>query len=228
MDDVRKNSVPSSNQTVESVICNNAADGNVRILFIGNSITYHTRKDDLGWYNSCGMAASCPEKDYVHRLIDMLYEKGIKAEKCVVNVADWERNYKEGNTVLESGVYKNAVDFNADIIILRFLENCSPDNWDGAVFKNQVLSLMNYFNASKKAKFVLSTSFWRHIGSEVMKEIADEYDLPCIQLSDLGDRDEMKAIGKFKHEGVAMHPGDWGMQAIAERLLPAILNEIRR
>lgn len=228
MDDVRKNTVPAENQTVRCVICDEHITGNIRLLFLGNSMTYHGRKDDLGWYNSCGMAASCTENDYVHRLVGMLGEKGFPVDKCIVNVADWERDYKNGDRVLSRGIYRSAADFDADIIILRFLENCPPDNWNKPLFKKHLLELMDYFNPSGKAQIILTTSFWRHIGSESMEEIARENKLPCVGMTDLGDKDSMKAIGKFENEAVAMHPGDLGMESMAKRLLPAVINEINK
>ena len=39
-----------------------------RVLFLGNSITLHGVHKPYGWLNYCGMAASVPEKDYVHVL----------------------------------------------------------------------------------------------------------------------------------------------------------------
>ena len=49
-------------------------------------------------------------------------------------------------------------------------------------------------------------------------DIAKEKNYPLVSLGDLGELDEMKAIGKFEHSGVAAHPGDKGMQNIADRI----------
>lgn len=227
MDDVRKNNVPSKNQVEKSVIEERSASGNVKILFIGNSMTFHGENAAIGWNNAWGMAASAKEKDYVHVLGAMLSEQGINADKCIVNVADWERGYKDGEAVLRSGIYDEARAFGPDIIIIRILENCPADGFDASAFHDELLKLVDYFNPDKKARVILSTSFWRHEGSAVMEQVAAELGASCAEMTDLGDKDEMKAIGKFEHGGVALHPGDLGMESMALRFLPLVLEEIK-
>lgn len=43
-----------------------------------------------------------------------------------------------------------------------------------------------------------------------------------VDLNVLGQQDEMMALDKFEHKGVAMHPGDQGMEAIANAIFEKI------
>jgi hypothetical protein len=65
-----------------------------RILFLGNSITLHGPKADIGWTGNWGMAASSEDKDYVHLVTSALARAyRIEPQIMVENIADFERNY---------------------------------------------------------------------------------------------------------------------------------------
>ena len=72
MDEVIKNTVPAKQQTNQAVISDKTELNHIRIMFLGNSMTYHGKKESIGWYNQWGMAASKEENDYVHRLVSLL------------------------------------------------------------------------------------------------------------------------------------------------------------
>ena len=217
MNQIEKNTVKSDNQVKASTFSFNESGTGTKVLFVGNSITLHGILPDIGWHWQFGMAASAEENDYVHLIMKKFTETDSNAVFKIAQVAKWEREYKNGSNYLEN--YKDARDFNADIIIMRFIENCPHDNFDNEAFKREYIKLLEYFNPSGKAKVVITTSFWKHKGDSTIMEIGEELGYPVIYLGDLGEDDEMKAIGLFEHSGVANHPGDKGMATIAERIM---------
>lgn len=191
-----------------------------RILFVGNSITLHGRKPDIGWFADHGMAASAPEKDYVHLVMSALQTCAPSAAFCICQAAEWERRYREGEQVLP--LYAAARAFAPDILILRIIENCPGKDFDSETFKLQLKNLLAYLTPKPGARILLTTGFWRHPGDAAIEALGREEGYPVISLGDLGEQEEMKAIGLFEHDGVANHPGDRGMQAIADRLLTVL------
>ena len=218
MEQISKNTVKGTNQLEASkyIRFDNIEGDGIKIMFVGNSITLHGVKPEIGWNECFGMAASSMENDYVH-----ICERGIQKEYpnaafCICQVCEWETNYKSGEEKFY--LYEKAREFNADIIIMRAVENCPRADFDKEIFKREYDKLLKYLNTDQKAKIVLTTGFWKHIADDGIREYSALQNLPLIELGDLGEDDEMKAIGKFEHVGVANHPGDLGMQNIAERI----------
>lgn len=215
---LEKNTVSSSKQLKENQcvrFLNFGAMGK-RIMFVGNSMTLHGIKDDIGWHIECGMAASKKENDYVHILMSKVDEIIPDSEYCICQVAEWERRYKSGEETYN--LFESASDFGADIIVMRFIENCPKDDFNSEIFKSQLDGLLKFLNKTGKANVIITTGFWRHPADKAIIEYAKENNLPLVELGDLGERDEMKAIGLFEHEGIANHPGDLGMKNMAERI----------
>jgi hypothetical protein len=189
-------------------------------MFVGNSITLHGVKEDIGWFNEWGMAASKKENDYVHITASLVNQIDKDAVFCLCQVAQWEQGYKQGSKFHH--IYEKAREFDADIIVTRFIENCPKYEFDAVTFKKEMDDLLSYLDKNGKAKFIITTGFWKNIGDGALKDYAKENDLPFVELGDLGEREDMKAIGLFEHSGVANHPGDLGMKNIAERIFAEI------
>ena len=217
-DQLDKNTVDARNQLhgAGPVRFLNPQGKGQKVLVIGNSMLLHGINEALGWTRECGMAASAPEKDYVHQLMGLLDDPQI----CICQVSAWERDYKTGQAQLSR--FESARDFGAQVIVMRAIENCPKQDFDGAVFQAQLEKLLDYLNPAGSARVVLTTGFWHHPGDEAIRQFSRDRQLPLVELGDLGERDDMKAIGLFAHKGVANHPGDAGMAAMAERIYKAI------
>ena len=221
MNQIEKNTVKAENQLKPNEYVSFEGENNkgIRIMFLGNSITLHGIKHDIGWHNRWGMAASAKEKDYVHIIENEILKENPDAAFCICQAAAWEMKFKNGKEL--HSLFEPARDFRADIIVARLIENCPFDNFDKETFKNEYFGLIRYLSG-ENTRVILTTGFWKHIGDKAIEEMAREENIPLVKLGDLGEDDSMKAIGLFEHSGVANHPGDKGMQAISDRILAVL------
>lgn len=222
MNQIDKNTVKADNQLSKEqfVTFINPKGKGKRVMFVGNSITRHGVKADIGWHNDWGMAASALENDYVHIVAKEILQKDSEAAFCICQAAEWERNCYNGESTFN--LFEDAHNFKADIIIMRVVENCPRDNYDGELFHKEYEKFISYLNSIGNARIITTTGFWKHIADNAIRECAQKNNYPLVELNDLGEDDSMKAIGLFEHSGVANHPGDKGMKEIANRILKEI------
>lgn len=214
--DLITNDVPAVGQLKGSdcISFETTENADIKLLFLGNSITRHGKAENLGWCGDWGMAASSKENDYVHKLISKFCQKGIKVSVCIANLSDWERTR---NMDLLFTKYSSALRFNADYVIVRLGENACPDKFLSE-FELCYGELTDLFSRNG-AKIVLTDLFWEYEPFDnFVAELAKARGYAFAEIHDLGNDDEMKAIGKFSHNGVAVHPGDKGMAEMAERI----------
>lgn len=218
--DFVENNVPAANQLQgdDRIAFTWKQDADLKILFLGNSITCHGVAEDIGWSGDWGMAASKRENDYVHRLIEKIESGGKKVSYCVANVSEWERGCDLG---LLKEDYAAVYAFEADLVVVRLGENATfPEQTER--FERAYLELVESF-ARRGARILVSDLFWEYQPFDCfVEELAREKGYAFARLHDLGAAAEMKALGKFAHRGVAIHPGDRGMEKIAERIYEAI------
>ena len=217
MQDFQKNIIPAFGQNPNNVYLFDNEKSKIRILFVGNSITKHSPRPEVGWNNDCGMAASAPEKDYVHLVMDKVKEKEPDSGYCIAQISSWERIFWDYKYLEEH--FSNAVRYDADVIIIRIGENVPVDELKNHSFYDAYKNMIKFFNPDGDKKVIITTSFW-YAGSrdKIMCDVAQDLGYPLVTLGDLGELPEMKAIGLFEHKGVAAHPGDKGMAAIADRI----------
>ncbi len=198
-----------------------------RILFLGNSITLHGPNADIGWHGNWGMAASSEDKDYVHLVTSGLAQHtGSRPQIMVRNIADFERNYATYDVDLQM---KDFFAFDPDLVILAIGENVPALGSDDAKtqFKAGVMNILRCALAKRHPLVVVRTCFWEDAAKdEVLRQACQEADGILVNAGPLG-RDAANAARSertFAHDGVAGHPGDKGMKAIADAIVDAVLD----
>ncbi|MBQ9098262.1 MAG: SGNH/GDSL hydrolase family protein [Clostridia bacterium] len=222
---IEQNTVAATGQVVDWEAMRVVQRGGFKkVLFVGNSITRHGPKPAIGWEGDWGMAASAPEKDYVHQTVTLLEQSMGLVDYAFVNFSKWEVNFWDDSVLTECDRF---LQFEPDIVVMRLGENI----WSRAVRdKLQEYDLYVHFDRMIKAfakggaTILLTDLFWPHPPIDsVIHRVAANSGYPLVHLGDLGELDENKAIGLFEHTGVAAHPGDLGMHRIAQRIASAIL-----
>ena len=218
-----KNSVRADNQVTnrEKVKIVRQGGDNIKVLFLGNSITRAMHRPEIGWTADWGMAASDISKDYVHIMLDALTKKHGKVDYCIVSLSFWEKEYWNDELL---HTYQEARDFNADIVIVivRVAENVwgAKDFLDKYPLAPYWDNMIKYFSPNPNAHIVVTDDFWRtDFIDGPIHEVAEKNGSILVELGDLGEKPENKALGQFWHEGIQIHPNDNGMRAIAEKIL---------
>ena len=158
MKQIDKNTVAAENQVKKNARVKyiNPVGKGLKVAFLGNSITLHGVKDEIGWFKECGMAASSEDKDYVHIVVSEVKRNHADASFLICNVSDWEREYKKGKTVYH--LYSAVRDFNPDIIVARMIENCPRQNFDKTLFKKEYADFISYIG-NGKSKVIVTLLF---------------------------------------------------------------------
>ena len=195
--------------------------GAKRVLFFGNSITRHEPNPDLGWYGDWGMAASSKDKDYVHLVVAELDKKYGNVDYCIAQGAMWEWGYRESEKVLEE--YYSAVKaFDPHIIVIRIGENVTAKKHLEVNCKPGFETAVDFLVGKSAEKVIITDMFWYSVYNNVFEEVCLEKGYTFCHLTDLEQDERTMALGLFEHKGVAGHPGDFGMQCIADRILEKI------
>jgi len=195
-----------------------------KILFLGNSITLHGPLADIGWTNNFGMAASSLDKDYVHILTHSISEiTGVHPTTMVKNISDFERGYEDYNL----SRLGEALDFGAEIVILAIGENVPalPSGESKIKFRESVLNLLEALKNAGDLTIIVRSSFWKdRTRDEILKEAGEAVGGIFVDIGALGmdESHYARSEGIYDNRGVGAHPGDKGMQAIADVLLAAI------
>ncbi|WP_246118425.1 SGNH/GDSL hydrolase family protein [Apibacter muscae] len=183
------------------------------------------------------MASSRRDKDYVHILQKLLYQR--KGKFLTMNVSgdsSWEinlNNYDKSN-------FNPYLKDDIDLIIIRLGENVSNDSKTMSHYEYDFISLIKYIKVkSPNALIMVTGNFWKNdLKDEKQKNAALKENCIWVSLSHL-DIDENKSTintqvfgddGKLHTiieggsiaNGVAAHPNDLGMQRIAETIFQAI------
>lgn len=196
-----------------------------KVLFLGNSITKHGPKADIDWSGNWGMAASAEAKDYVHLVAKAITDKQASAPEVLVkNIADFERTYA-GYDI--AGKLKDAIEFKADLIILAIGENVpglkAPE--DKAKLQESVTKLLATLKGDRKPTILVRSCFWANAAKdEALRGACTAVNGIHVDISALGkdEKNYARSERPFKHAGVANHPGDKGMAAIAGALMKAL------
>lgn len=210
MKDLQENIIPSINQNDSDYYEYDKGDG-IRVLYVGNSITKHAPKPEVGWFNDCGMAASSIDKDYVHLVQAKVKEVHPNAAFSILQVANYEREFY---TINPNECYIEAKEFKPDVIIMFFGANVNkqyditenPTKTFGEAYEN----LRNFLVDGRDAFVMHSQGFYiRPVLDKEKEAVSKKYNDVFVNLEDI--RALPETHGKFNH------PGDYGMQVIADR-----------
>ncbi len=222
MDTVAPLVAPAEEQPVD--------DGIYKALFIGNSITIHPACSY--WWGSWGMAATAPERDYVHQTVAGLRNIYPMVDYDIIGFSTWERDNVRSKMLPN---IDGALTKDYDLVVIQVGENIKNTR----NFEEDYEILVQYIKKSvPTAKVVLVGDFWQMSGRDsIKKRVADRQSCDYIDLSGIRKNGSyISSIGtrvggddgrthKIFDSAVAIHPNDRTMEYIATHIVDTVINE---
>jgi lysophospholipase L1-like esterase len=170
----------------------------------------------MGWFGDWGMAATERDSDYVHILTRELRAVAPGVVVQFQNIADFERGYWN----YDLSKLDSLKQLKPELIILRLGENVDAKTIKEHEFEKYYAGLVSYLTSGNtKARVIHGSSFWKKTTiAQVIQHVSQNRGDTMVDLSKLADIPANMALDKFKNKGVAMHPSDKGMRAIADTL----------
>ncbi|EPQ3347134.1 hypothetical protein P7U51_004469 [Citrobacter freundii] len=186
----------------------------VDIAFIGNSITRHAPNKELDWSGDWGMGASKKENDYAHRTATML---GVSQSKIYTrNLYPFETSADSVVGIIDS---LETLLSKSKTIVVQLSENVSATGNGGVKqFKKSYSKLISSIPKGKNI-FCIS-SFWKSDETDnVIKSVCNKYGGKYVFIGDIYQNQFAHQNSVlFTNQGVQVHPNDYSMNLIAERL----------
>lgn len=213
-------------QAVEVRLGNMKAD---RILFLGNSITYHPSLPSINWYGAWGMAASSADKDYVHVLTNRIGQAaGAMPSFMATNIFNFETNY---TTYDPAANLQAELAFQPDIVVLAIGENVPSLGATQAEtdYANAYSNLLSVLKNNGNPTIFTRSCFWADATKDQIMRTATlaagdyfvDISSLCRNSANYAYSEATYADERFS--SFNSHPGDAGMTAIANLLYDSMV-----
>lgn len=183
------------------------------ILFVGNSLTLHAPAPEIGWMGNWGMAASAESKDYAH----VFAAKFPDARQTELNLGTFETSYRTFDVTSLDSVPGGR----PDLVIVELGDNVA----DVSDYQTYYRTLIEHIEHKTSARVLCASTWFRKRGIDAAIHDActsggGRYvDLSVISINPANQAGSERTFGDA---GVAGHPGDRGMSAIATILYDAL------
>jgi hypothetical protein len=199
-----------STATLNFFNCRPVPPNAYRVLFIGDSLTIHGRTAKL-WDHFSGMAASTPEKDFVHIFTSHLQQSAKQPVEIFYN--------NGGNGKIGSMLHylKTCPALRPNLAVIQGGEN---DKFDDT-FRSIYPELVGFYACPR----IILGDWLSEEKSEFGSMCAASLGVPFVNMFDIAKNPLNSGDGgPYNLPDVALHPNDSGMAAIAHALMERFEN----
>jgi hypothetical protein len=180
-----------------------------RMLFLGNSITVHTPNPSIGWNGNWGMAASSPSGDYAHVLAARI--RGAALEERNISALETDPVHFDARWI------DSSLALGPDLVVVELGDNAT----DLGAFRAAYTALIGHLVAARGATIVCVSTWWRSPSiDQAIRDVCLPSGLAYADIGGLYANPINRAATErsFSDAGVGIHPGDQGMNRIADVL----------